>query len=119
MTYKTPLQVADDDVCEGAVGLEGPIIAQALRDVKPGSHTSQNVCMNFLGVCGFPDITEHEVKIPSEKPEGSTRPAPSGKDPIKVVHYSDVHVDHLYVPGSSANCTKPICCRLAHIASPR
>lgn len=102
--------MADDDVCDGAVELEGPIIAEALREVKLGSHTSELICHNFLGVCE-PEIRPHQVIFPSEKPADSARPAPSGKDPIKVVHYSDVHVDHLYVPGSSANCTKPICCR--------
>ena len=51
------------------------------------------------------------MTFPSEKPADAARPAGSGKEPIKVVHYSDVHVDHMYVPGSSANCTKPICCR--------
>ncbi|MBE3042978.1 hypothetical protein IMZ48_10485 [Candidatus Bathyarchaeota archaeon] len=90
--------------------LEGPIIAEALRDVKIGGHTSQLVCKNFLGVCGYPDITEHEVALP-EKPADSVRPAPSGKDPIKIVHYSDIHIDQKYVTGSSTNCTKPICCR--------
>lgn len=99
------VQVADDDV-----NLEGPIIAKALRDITPGSHTSQLICMNFLGVCGYPDIfPPRGHAFPSEKPENSTRPDPSGKDPIKIVHYSDV--DQLYVPRSSANCTKPICCR--------
>jgi hypothetical protein len=32
-------------------------------------------------------------------------------DELKVVHFSDTHVDLLYEPGSNYKCSKPICCR--------
>ncbi|KAK7409706.1 hypothetical protein QQX98_008087 [Neonectria punicea] len=32
------------------------------------------------------------------------------KNPVKVVHYSDIHIDPLYAEGSNTKCTKPICC---------
>ncbi|SPO00652.1 related to acid sphingomyelinase [Cephalotrichum gorgonifer] len=104
----------DEDVCQGAIELEGPIIADAIRNMKVPSQTSKLFCINFLGVCPYPKVTPYQVPFPTEKKAiegGSSRPAASGKDPIRIVHYSDVHVDHLYTPGSTANCTKPICCR--------
>ncbi|KAH7152207.1 Metallo-dependent phosphatase-like protein [Dactylonectria estremocensis] len=100
----------DDDVCEGAIALEGPIIAKAIRNMKIGSKTSKEFCITFLGICEYPDIKKWSVPFPSKKP-AAARPASSGKDPIKVVHYSDIHIDPLYVEGSNAECTKPICCR--------
>jgi len=30
---------------------------------------------------------------------------------FKAVHYSDVHVDLYYKPGTNANCNMPLCCR--------
>lgn len=104
------MQAEDDDVCEGAIALEGPIIAKAIRNMKIGSKTSKEFCITFLGICEYPDIKKWSVPFPSKKP-AAARPASSGKDPIKVVHYSDIHIDPLYVEGSNAECTKPICCR--------
>ncbi|KAF7542515.1 hypothetical protein G7Z17_g11503 [Cylindrodendrum hubeiense] len=100
----------DDDVCDGAIALEGPIIAKAIRGMTIGSRTSKEFCITFLGICEYPDVRQWSVPFPSEKPT-TARPAPSGKDPIKVVHYSDIHIDPLYVEGSNTECTKPICCR--------
>ena len=34
-----------------------------------------------------------------------------GRKPIKIALFSDFHVDYDSVPGSSAVCDKPICCR--------
>lgn len=30
---------------------------------------------------------------------------------IKAVHFSDIHVDFEYTPGTNANCNMPLCCR--------
>ena len=105
------MQVQPDDVCDGAVALEGPIIAAAIRKMSVGSRTAQGFLTTFVGVCGDPAVPEWSVPFPSAKPSGG-RPKPSGKDPIKVVHYSDIHLDPLYVPGASTECGgRPICCR--------
>jgi sphingomyelin phosphodiesterase len=100
----------DPDVCTGAVGLEGPIIASALRSITIGSHTSQLFCITFLGLCPYPAVTPYTVPLPSVKP-ATSRPAVSGQTPIQIVHFSDIHVDQFYETGASYNCTKPICCR--------
>jgi len=108
-------QTEDDDVCEGLIALEGPIIARAIREMIPGSKTSRLFCVTFLGICPYPDITPYQVVFPAAKlshgSSSSRRPSPSGRNPLKVVHFSDIHVDPFYTEGSSSNCTKPICCR--------
>lgn len=102
-------KIEDDDVCEGAIGLEGPILAHDLREMTIGSRTSQLFCLTIFGLCQWPDVEPYTVSM-SAKPNKS-RPAPSGKSPIQVVHISDIHVDLSYDTGANYNCTKNICCR--------
>lgn len=78
--------------------------------MKIGTKSSDNFCITFLGLCPYPKIDEWAVPFPSKKPSRG-RPSLSGKEPIKIVHYSDIHIDPLYVEGSSTDCNKPICCR--------
>jgi sphingomyelin phosphodiesterase len=103
-------KVEEADVCDGTIELQGPIIAEALRNVAIGSKTAQHFCVTFLGLCQYPAIEEWDVPLPPDRSH-LKRPVPSGQDPIKVVHYSDIHVDQLYTEGSNAKCNKPICCR--------
>ncbi|KAK5993465.1 mRNA degradation protein [Cladobotryum mycophilum] len=103
-------KVEDADVCEGSIKLEAPIIASAIRKMSINSDLSKLFCSTFLGLCPAPTIPQWNVPFPAPKPAGG-RPAPSGKKPLKVVQFSDIHVDPLYVAGSSTQCTKPICCR--------
>ncbi|KAI1745952.1 V-type ATPase [Xylaria scruposa] len=102
--------IADDDVCEGSVALEGPIIAHSLRGLTIGSKTSRLICVALFGRCSFPDVKEYKVPFPSPKPERRI-PSPSGQRPLRVIHYSDIHVDPWYTEGADADCTKFICCR--------
>ncbi|KAK7740908.1 hypothetical protein SLS53_004971 [Cytospora paraplurivora] len=105
------LGVEDDDVCEGAIDLEGPILAHDLRKMEIPSKTSKLLCLTVFGLCQWPDVdTSYSVTM-SEKPANATRPATSDQTPIKVVHISDIHVDLNYTTGASYNCTKNICCR--------
>jgi sphingomyelin phosphodiesterase len=103
-------KVEEADVCDGTIELQGPIIAEALRNVAIGSKTAQHFCVTFLGLCQYPAIEEWDVPLPPDRSH-LKRPVPSGQDPIKVVHYSDIHVDQLYTEESNAKCNKPICCR--------
>ncbi|KAK4575355.1 hypothetical protein LTR86_001209 [Recurvomyces mirabilis] len=100
----------DADVCTGAVGLEGPIIAHDLREMTIPSKTSQLFCTTFFGLCDYPTITPYTVPFPKPKP-ATSRPAASGKTPMQVVQFSDIHVDLSYTTGANYNCTKNICCR--------
>ncbi|KAJ5709684.1 acid sphingomyelinase [Penicillium malachiteum] len=103
--------IDDDDVCEGAISREGPILAHDLRNMDVPSHTATLFCTTIFGLCNYPAVTEYTVDFPSAKPANATRPASSGETPIKVVHISDIHVDLEYEDGANYNCTKNICCR--------
>lgn len=111
------LGVEDKDVCAGAIGLEGPILAHDLRGMEIPSKTSELFCMTIFGLCPWPDVdTSYSVAMPARGPAdaSATRPGPgpSGQaPPLKVVHISDIHVDLNYTAGASYNCTKNICCR--------
>lgn len=105
------LEIEDDDVCAGAIGLEGPILAHDLRNMDIPSKTSELFCLTIFGLCQWPDVdTSFSVSM-SAKPANASRPAPSGQTPLQVVHISDIHVDRNYTTGASYNCTKNICCR--------
>lgn len=95
--------------------------------MTPGSRTSRLFCAATLGFCSYPPVEAEELSFPSPKPPKHHKPL-SGSDgdgvsgsggraeplrlpPLKVVHYSDIHVDPFYVEGTNANCSKPICCR--------
>ncbi|KAK7743069.1 hypothetical protein SLS62_010701 [Diatrype stigma] len=119
-------KVQDDDVCEGSIAREGPIAARALRAMTPGSRTSRLFCVATLGFCSYPPVEADELSFPSPKPPKrpgfspppvgrgggrGSREGPRRPPPLKVVHYSDIHVDPFYVEGTNANCSKPICCR--------
>lgn len=105
------LEIEDDDVCAGAIGLEGPILAHDLRNMDIPSKTSELFCLTIFGLCQWPDVdTSYSVSL-SEKPANASRPDPSGQTPIQIVHISDIHVDQNYTTGSSYNCTKNVCCR--------
>ncbi|GKT66967.1 LOW QUALITY PROTEIN: sphingomyelin phosphodiesterase [Colletotrichum tofieldiae] len=105
----------DEDVCDGTIALEGPVIASSLRELTLGSKTAQIFCTTLLGLCDYPEVEPYAVPVPP-RPINSithlnatvntTRPTV-----FKVAHFSDIHIDPLYVTGSNANCSKPMCCR--------
>jgi sphingomyelin phosphodiesterase len=74
------------------------------------STTAQLFCTTIFGLCDYPAVDAHTVTFNTTKPD-TTRPASSGKTPIQIVHFSDIHVDLSYETGASYNCTKNICCR--------
>lgn len=105
------LQIEDDDVCTGAIGLEGPILAHDLRNMDIPSKTSELFCLTIFGLCQWPAVdTSYSVSM-SAKPANASRPESSGQTPIQIVHISDIHVDQNYTTGTSYNCTKNVCCR--------
>ncbi|KAL3301551.1 sphingomyelin phosphodiesterase [Colletotrichum asianum] len=106
----------DEDVCNGTLALEGPVIAASLRDLTLGSKTAQVFCTALLGLCDYPEIEPYTVPMP---PKIITSPLPANFSsngtkpaPFKIAHFSDIHFDPLYVTGSNANCSKPMCCSM-------
>lgn len=105
------LKAADADVCEGAVGTQAPILAHALRSIDPLGHTATKVCDAIFGLCQPPAVNSWKVPFPKPAPATPKAFVSTGKTPFQVVHFSDIHIDREYTPGSDAKCTKPICCR--------
>ncbi|KAJ3501560.1 hypothetical protein NLJ89_g9284 [Agrocybe chaxingu] len=105
------LQVQDDDVCEGVLRQQGPILAHNLRSISALGQTSTKLCSTLLGLCQPPPVNRYTVPIPRPAPSNPKVWTSTGQAPFQVVHFSDVHIDRSYTPGSDADCTKPICCR--------
>ena len=103
-------QAEDSDVCAGVIANEGPAVHYSLSNLEIGSHTAKTFCATLVGLCEYPEVRPYNLTFPSPKPPTS-RPPPSGKTPIRVVHFSDTHVDLSYETGSNSDCSKPICCR--------
>ncbi|KAF9031644.1 sphingomyelin phosphodiesterase [Hymenopellis radicata] len=102
-------KVEDDDVCEGTVQEQGPILARVLRNISPFGATSSKLC-NIAQLCNQPPINKYTVPLPAPAADIFI-PASQGRQTFKVVHISDVHIDRQYIVGTESECSKPICCR--------
>ncbi|KAJ7867767.1 sphingomyelin phosphodiesterase [Mycena olivaceomarginata] len=106
------LKLEDPDVCVGAISQQGPILSHALRGISPFGKTATKLCEGTFGLCQPPAVNQYTLPLPAPGPAAARKPpAPTGKTPFQVVHFSDVHIDREYAPGSDSNCKKPICCR--------
>lgn len=101
----------DEQFCNGVVEREAPPIASIVRTMDVGSPSSIQFCVSFLGVCDIPQTDAWSVPFPSKESCAPEKKAVSGKKPLQVIQYSDIHIDPLYVEGSSTKCEKPTCCR--------
>ncbi|TDL22142.1 sphingomyelin phosphodiesterase [Rickenella mellea] len=105
------LKLDDADVCQGAIGEEGPILAHDLRQISATGRTATLLCDALFGLCKPPAVNSFSVPFPKAAPSNPKVFTSTGKAPFQVVHFSDVHIDRQYTVGSESNCTKPICCR--------
>lgn len=94
--------------------------AQILAFADVTGLDGQYIC-NFLSptFCPAPALipTNMTGMFPKPKPKNATAPRPSGKT-VKVLHISDFHLDPRYSPGSEANCTSGLCCRINSVSTP-
>ncbi|KAJ5610285.1 hypothetical protein N7510_007004 [Penicillium lagena] len=102
--------VEDADVCSGIIQNEGSAVHYTLLNLHIGSHTAITLCAGLIGLCQYPAVRPYNLSFPVPK-QAKSRPEPSGQSSIKVVHFSDTHVDLSYEIGSNYDCSKPICCR--------
>ncbi|CAD6185198.1 unnamed protein product [Caenorhabditis auriculariae] len=84
--------------------------------------TPAEICGAFIQDCGHSDapLTHMwNITIPGGKPPVKPWPTiPEGKPKLKVLHFSDIHIDRQYAVGSEAYCqidsplgTYAMCCR--------
>ncbi|PPR01518.1 hypothetical protein CVT24_001888 [Panaeolus cyanescens] len=104
-------KLQDDDVCEGAIGQQAPILAHDLRSITIPGQTSTKLCHALLGLCEEPAVNPVTMTFPKAAPLKPKIWKSKGKTPFKVVHLSDVHIDRHYEVGADATCSKPLCCR--------
>lgn len=89
-------QLEDDDVCQGAIGLQGPILAHALRQISATGQTATKFCDAVFGLCQPPAVNPFNVPFPTVAPTNPKTFTSTGKTPFLVVHISDVHIDRMY-----------------------
>jgi sphingomyelin phosphodiesterase len=90
------VQVVDDDVCEGAVGQQAPVLAHNLRSINPLGQTATKLCDSLLGLCQQPKVNAYNVPFAKPAPASYTKPQAGKKAPFQVVHFSDIHIDRQY-----------------------
>jgi len=95
------------DVCEGMVGNSAEEVLFVLNNTQHGLHSA---CTMFFNVCDSP-LPDWEMEVPAGKPDVLPRLPNDGPKTIRVLHFTDTHVDKLYSEGSLAVCEHPRCCR--------
>ncbi|UKZ47975.1 hypothetical protein TrVGV298_002211 [Trichoderma virens] len=112
----------DGDFCLGVITLQGPVLADTLRKIEPSSRAAVLLCNALMGACEYPHVMPYNLSFP---PNGQCHVPLASKVspmvevasmmekpvPLRIAHFSDIHVDLLYATGSNANCSKPMCCR--------
>lgn len=111
--------------CDEEYGLhsQGPIIAQLLAYANTSGYDGQYICFNFFhkSQCDLPspvplNLTKYfgprttkSVTSAEDQPKCSLEQ----KRRLKVLHFSDFHLDIRYATGSEANCSRTsMCCRV-------
>ena len=79
----------------------------------------QILCAYMFGTCDLPPVPKLNQTALFK---GTTKPPPKPlkpckKEPLKVLHFSDYHLDQRYVVGSEANCGGSLCCRVCKSSS--
>ncbi|KAG0145453.1 hypothetical protein CROQUDRAFT_658631 [Cronartium quercuum f. sp. fusiforme G11] len=109
--------------CEIQYGLhsQGPIIAQLLAYADTAAYDGQYICYNFFPKSGClqPPVVHLNLTRYFSKPkpslvhQSSPQQSTKVKRRLKVLHFSDFHLDPRYATGSEANCTTSgMCCRM-------
>lgn len=108
-------QAEDDDVCDGALAEQGPIVAHDLRKISPFDRSSTLLCNSIFGLCQQPAV--QQLKFPlSSVPKNQKQWTSQGRQPFQVVHFSDVHIDREYTVCILAELDSLYSWSLKHIA---
>ena len=89
-------QIEDNDVCEGALRTQGPILAHDLRHFSLFGDTATKFCDAVFGMCTLPPVVPWQLPFPKDKPDVERVWQSRGREPVKVMHFSDVHIDREY-----------------------
>jgi sphingomyelin phosphodiesterase len=89
-------KLQDEDVCQGVIAQEGPIVAHSLREISPSGGTATKLCDALLGLCEPPKVQPFTLTFPKSASAAPSAPISSGNASFQIVHMSDVHIDREY-----------------------
>lgn len=101
-------------ICVGLLNIASTDIGGIFPEMNMEGKDGQTLCAFMFGVCDLPSAPVLDLPAlfnHTTKPKPKTL-VPSTKEPLKVLHISDYHLDPRYVVGSEAACTGPVCCRV-------
>ena len=101
-------------ICIGLLKVASTDIGGIFPAMDMQGDDGQTICAFMFGSCDLPSPPQLDLDTLFN---GTKKPAPREltpctKEPLKVLHISDYHLDMRYVVGSEANCTGPVCCRV-------
>ena len=105
------LNIQSADVCRGAIERQAPVVAYALRSIRPNKYAASALCNHVFGLCTQTGSVQSWPEDVFPRPNITRTPPQRSGRRKKVVHISDIHMDSLYVAGSEAACGKVMCCR--------
>ncbi|RFU30819.1 hypothetical protein B7463_g5528, partial [Scytalidium lignicola] len=102
-------------VCVGLLNTASTDIGGAFPQMNMLGDDGQTLCAFMFGSCDLlppPQLDLNKLfKGKTQKP-APRQITPTTKEPKKVLHISDYHLDMRFVVGSEANCTGELCCRV-------
>ncbi|KAE8628367.1 hypothetical protein XENTR_v10007483 [Xenopus tropicalis] len=107
------LRLAEPSVCQQTIQLfkKDIITAWVLSVLRPSE-----ICGLLVGAdCGVWDIGSNwNISLPNKPKPPVVPPVPPtpGSPVSRVLFLTDLHWDRQYLPGSSASCQEPLCCRM-------
>jgi hypothetical protein len=102
-------------ICVGLLKIGSNNIGGIFPAIDMLGEDGQTLCAFMFGTCDLPPPPALDLDVLFR---GRTKkPAPRKmkhceREPLKVLHISDYHLDMRYVVGSEAACTGPVCCRV-------
>ncbi|PLW08860.1 hypothetical protein PCANC_21846 [Puccinia coronata f. sp. avenae] len=123
VAFCTGLGIQDPEVCRGALGAQAPILAHSLRSMSLSGPAATLFCAKTFGLCDDPPVRDWPdmplppltlLRSPSTRshPARSSRSKTKPREPLQVIHISDLHIDREYTVGADAKCDRNLCCRL-------
>lgn len=124
--YKSPNTTCQRTYAPAILGSQYTQVLSYADFTSPNSTDAQYICSINLGKCPLPAPREldsaflhswfrgktQKPKVPTKKHPGKPKFGKHGKrENLRVLHFSDIHVDPRFLIGSEAACTNGQCCR--------